>query len=136
LPSLHAVKPTTKECVTCHSKATANIGGMKAFHCTTCHQFTAKTSSLKPESETCLGCHSGMSVKGETFPAQAPMQFGCANCHKPHSQPLLTFSDCLGCHPQITEDRRHFDQKALTRCVDCHKPHSWKTNREFTAAKS
>jgi nitrate/TMAO reductase-like tetraheme cytochrome c subunit len=136
LPSLHAVKPTTKECVTCHSKAATNIGAMKEFHCTTCHQFTALKASLKPESETCVGCHTGMSLKGETFPAQAPMQFGCPNCHKPHTRPLLTFSDCLGCHPQIADDRRHFEQKALTRCVACHRPHSWKAVTESTAKKT
>lgn len=138
LPSLHAVKPTTKECVTCHSKATANIGGMKAFHCTTCHQFAAKDvgHGLKPEKETCVACHSGMSLKGETFPDHGPMQFDCSACHKPHTRPLLSFSDCLACHPQITEDRRHFDQKALTRCVSCHKPHSWKAVTESMAKKS
>ena len=138
LPSLHAVKPTTKECVTCHSKATANIGGMKAFHCTTCHQFAAKDvgHGLKPEKETCVACHSGMSLKSETFPDHGPMQFDCSACHKPHTRPLLSFSDCLACHPQIAEDRRHFDQKALTRCVSCHKPHSWKAVTESTAKKS
>jgi hypothetical protein len=101
---------------------------MKAFHCTTCHQFAAKDvgHGLKPEKETCIACHSGMSLKGETFPDHGPMQFDCSACHKPHTRPLLTFSDCLACHPQIAEDRRHFEQKALTRCVSCHKPHEWK----------
>lgn len=135
LPSLHAVKPTTKECVACHSKATANIGGMKAFHCTTCHAFTAKAAALKPESQTCAACHAGMSLKGETFPAQGPMQYACSACHKPHTRPLLSFSDCLECHPKIAEDRRHFEQKALTKCVTCHKPHIWKAITE-SAVKS
>jgi hypothetical protein len=128
LPSLHATTPTTKECTTCHSKASANIGGMKAFHCTTCHKFTAKHNGngLKPEKETCLGCHASMSLKGETFPVQGPMQYECSACHKPHSRPLLAFSDCLACHAPIAEDRRHFEMKALTKCVTCHKPHHWK----------
>jgi hypothetical protein len=128
LPSLHAVKPTTKECTTCHSKASTNIGGMKAFHCTACHKFTAKNNGqgLKPEKDTCLGCHSAVSFKGETFPDHGAMQYECSACHKPHSQPLLKFNDCLGCHPTIAEDQRHFQQKALTKCVTCHKPHDWK----------
>jgi hypothetical protein len=29
----------------------------------------------------------------------------------------------LACHPKITEDRRHFEQYALTDCITCHKPH-------------
>lgn len=138
LPSLHAVKPTTKECITCHSTAIANIGGMKAFHCTTCHPFAVKDTGhgLKPEKDICVACHSGMSLKGETFPDHGPMQFDCSACHKPHTRPLLSFSDCLGCHPQIAEDKRHFDQKALTRCVSCHKPHSWKAVAEPVAKKS
>jgi hypothetical protein len=128
LPSLHAVKPTTKECIACHSKAAANIGGMKAFHCTTCHPFVAKESghAVKVEKQTCAACHSGMSLKGETFPERGPMQYDCGVCHKPHTRPLLSFSDCLGCHPKITEDRRHFEKKALTDCITCHKPHDWK----------
>jgi nitrate/TMAO reductase-like tetraheme cytochrome c subunit len=128
LPSLHATKPTTKECTTCHSKASMNIGGMKAFHCTTCHRFTApdKGDGLTPVKETCMACHVGMSLKGETFPAQGPMHYECSACHKPHSRPLLTFADCLGCHAPIAEDRRHFEQQALTKCVTCHKPHGWK----------
>lgn len=138
LPSLHAVKPTTQECVNCHSTASANIGGMKAFHCTTCHKFTAKNNGqgLKPEKQTCLGCHSGISFKGETFPEHGPMQYECSACHKPHSRPLLQFSDCLSCHPQIAEDRRHFEQKALTNCVTCHKPHDWKTDNAAWAKRT
>ncbi len=137
LPSLHAVKPTTKECTACHSKAVANIGGMKAFHCTTCHKFIAKNNGrgLKPEKETCLGCHAGISLKGETFPEHGAMQFECSVCHKPHSQPLLKFNDCLGCHPTIAADRWHFEQKALTQCVICHKPHDWKADKKTIAKK-
>ena len=138
LPSLHAVKPTAKECTTCHSKASANIGGMKAFHCTACHQFTAKDqgNGLKPVKATCVACHSGMSLKGETFPAEGPMQFECSACHKPHSRPLLGFSDCLACHAPIAEDRRHFEMKALTKCVTCHKPHHWKVGAAAVIKKS
>jgi len=127
LPSLHAVKPTTEACVTCHSKARTNAGGMVAFHCTTCHQFTVKGADLEPKRSVCLGCHAGMKLKGETFPEEAaPMQFECAACHKPHSQPVLRFNDCLGCHPKVTEDKIHAERKTLTRCITCHRPHSWK----------
>ena len=127
LPSLHATKPKVEACTQCHSSARTNIGGMKAFHCTSCHPFLAtKGVGLKPERELCLRCHAGIKLKGETFPAAAPMAFDCSACHKPHSKPILSFNDCLGCHRQIAEDQRHFAMKALTRCVACHRPHSWK----------
>jgi len=127
LPSLHATKPKVEDCVKCHAAASTNIGQMSGFHCTACHQFLVpKAASLEPKRELCLGCHAGMAVKGETFPSNAPMQFDCAACHKPHSQPILQFNDCLGCHAQIAEDQRHFERKALTNCVNCHRPHSWK----------
>lgn len=127
LPSLHAVQPKAEDCVKCHAQARVNIGGMTGFHCTTCHQFLVATGEgLEPKREVCLTCHRGIQLKGETFPETAPMQFECANCHKPHTQPILRFSDCLACHTKIAEDRAHFERKALTECVSCHRPHSRK----------
>jgi hypothetical protein len=134
LPSLHSVKPKTEDCVKCHNQARTNIGGMAGFHCTACHQFlVGKDAGLEPKRETCLGCHSAMKLKGETFPDGAPMKFECAACHKPHSQPILKFNDCLGCHPQVAGDRKHFERD-LTKCVSCHRPHVWKA-RAGTAGK-
>lgn len=137
LPSLHAVKPKAEDCVKCHGQARINIGGMSAFHCTACHQFlAAKEAGLEPKRELCLGCHGGMQLKGETFPTTAPMLFECAACHKPHTQPILKFNDCLGCHPQVAQDKRHFENKALTRCVTCHRPHTWKAKADAWAKAS
>lgn len=127
LPSLHATQPTSQACVSCHSHARMNIGGMGGFHCTACHPFLApKEKGVEPEKQLCLNCHGALQLKGETFPAGAPMPFECSACHKPHTKPLLKFSDCLGCHAQIAEDRKHFEMRALTKCVMCHRPHSWK----------
>lgn len=134
LPSLHAVKPKAEDCVKCHAQARVNIGGMSGFHCTACHQFLVPIEvGLEPKRLLCLNCHAGIHLKGETFPAKAPMQYECAACHKPHTQPILRFSDCLGCHPQVAEDRRHFERKALTQCVTCHRPHSWKAQKATLA---
>lgn len=127
LPSLHATQPKTEACTKCHSHARMNIGGMKAFHCTGCHAFlVAKDKGMEPGKELCLSCHAGLQLKGETFPTGAPMQFECSACHKPHTRPILSFNDCLGCHSQIAENKMHFEMKALTRCVNCHRPHHWK----------
>ena len=127
LPSLHATKPKAEDCASCHNRARHNIGGMAAFHCTACHQFLVpKEAGLEPKREICLNCHKSMQLKGETFPVRGPMQFECATCHKPHTQPILKFNDCLACHPKVAEDKMHFEMKALTRCVTCHRPHSWK----------
>ena len=126
LPSLHAVEPKVEDCQKCHSHARFNIGGMKDFHCTYCHNFLAKNQDgLKPTRESCLNCHASMQVASETFPEGAPMVFQCSECHKPHSKAFLSFNDCLGCHQNIVEDRKHFEKKALTTCTSCHKPHSW-----------
>ena len=126
LPSLHATDPKVEDCQKCHSHARFNIGGMKDFHCTTCHNFLAKNQDgLKPTRETCLNCHANMKIASETFPEEAPMAFQCSECHKPHTKPFLSFNDCLGCHENILEDKKHFEDKALTNCFDCHKPHSW-----------
>lgn len=137
LPSLHAVQPKAEDCVKCHAQARINIGGMGGFHCTACHQFLVpKEAGLEPKRALCLSCHAAMQLKGETFPAKAPMQFECAACHKPHTQPILRFSDCLGCHPQVADDKRHFERKALTQCVTCHRPHTWKVQARTLAKES
>jgi len=130
LPSLHAFKPKAEDCIKRHDQARINIGGMSGFHCTTCHEFLAtNVAGLEPKRKLCLNCHAGMQLKGETFPAEAPMKFDCAACHKPHSKPILSFSDCFECHPEIAEDKRHFRSKALTQCVTCHRPHGWKAKK-------
>lgn len=50
LPSLHAVEPQVEACQKCHTAARTNIGGMVAFHCTTCHNFLAKDArGMSPE---------------------------------------------------------------------------------------
>lgn len=126
-PSLHAVEPKVEACQKCHTAARTNIGGMVAFHCTTCHNFLGKAEgAILPERETCLACHATMQVNGETFPEGAPMTFTCGDCHKPHTKPFLQFQDCLGCHAAVVEDQTHFERRALTDCVPCHKPHSWR----------
>ena len=129
LPSLHAVQPQVEACQRCHTSSLTNAGGMVAFHCTTCHDFLGKTTTAEkmvPLRDLCLTCHATMQVKGETFPEGAPMAFSCADCHKPHTQPVLQFADCLRCHSSVLEDQAHFEHRALTDCVQCHRPHSWK----------
>jgi hypothetical protein len=63
------------------------------------------------------------------------MQFDCGACHKPHTQPILKFNDCLGCHPQIASDRKHFERN-LTQCFSCHRPHEWKARPVVKTADS
>lgn len=129
LPSLHAVQSQVTTCQQCHTAARTNIGGMGAFHCTTCHHFLVKAkddAEILPQRDDCLACHATMQIKGETFPEDAPMVFACGDCHKPHVKPLLQFQDCLGCHASVLEDQAHFDHRAFTDCIKCHRPHSWK----------
>ncbi len=131
LPSLHATEPAVEDCQRCHESAAKSGGGMAAFHCTTCHNFLAKGADedeLLPHRPACLECHQGLQLKGETFPEHGPMAFECGACHKPHSRPLLAFSDCLACHPEVARSREHIERDALVDCVRCHEPHDWKAS--------
>jgi hypothetical protein len=127
-PSLHSFEPKAEDCRRCHTHARIQAGGMRDFHCTTCHNFLAKGKEgegLMPGREACLRCHQGMQVKNETFPEDGPMTFACAECHKPHVKPLPDFVTCLTCHQDLVENQAHFERDALIDCVRCHQPHTW-----------
>jgi len=64
-------------------------------------------------------------MEGVNWPADAPMQFTCGECHKPHEQanPLL---DCEVCH---TVELIHLEgAHNATSCLTCHHAHEWQVS--------
>ncbi|MBI4403517.1 MAG: cytochrome c3 family protein [Deltaproteobacteria bacterium] len=126
--SVHRFKPGTDLCHDCHKQVTLKAAGsMAEMHCMECHPFLAKDAkrSLKPDRTACLECHATMHVAGEEFPEEAPMQWACGECHKPHEKLRITNAECSACHEDAVKNAFH-RQKAGTQCIECHKPHSWK----------
>jgi predicted CXXCH cytochrome family protein len=126
--SVHRFKPPKELCVTCHKKVTlAAAGTMAEMHCLQCHPFMAQDAKrpLKPDRAACMECHELRQIKGEIFPAKAPMRWDCGRCHKPHEKMYLGREDCLKCHDTMTEGIHRV--KSHNNCVSCHKPHGWNT---------
>jgi Cytochrome c7 and related cytochrome c/NapC/NirT cytochrome c family, N-terminal region len=126
--SVHRFVPPKETCSTCHKKVTlAAAGTMAEMHCQECHPFMAQDAKrpLKPDRSACLDCHEIRQIKGETFPAKAPMKWDCGKCHKPHERMYIADADCKKCHDTANEGIHRV--KGHTACLDCHKPHGWTT---------
>lgn len=155
----HEFPTAEKFCVRCHSGKEVHGTGMEDIACLNCH--TDLTKNLIPPRKKCLYCHGDKSVRTELIatgtidvkrfqpseallkkaikikaPADAPMQFPCYTCHKPHSKIRPDYGDCLVCHKQIPQVGKHglHINMADMKCKDCHKPHSWRVT-EASAKK-
>lgn len=158
---LHSFLPTEKFCVKCHKEKQVHGEGMGGLACINCH--TDRTKDLKPGRKKCLYCHStDENIRKELiedgtmdvrffppdaaiikravkiqFSENAPMQFYCYECHKPHTAGKVKpkNDDCLRCHartPKVGKHKVHLDMDM--KCKDCHKPHVWKVT-EASAKK-
>jgi len=121
--SVHRFEPPGPICSVCHEDKHVEMEGMASMHCTACHEFLVHEEGLLPHRAGCLECHEAL-VNGEgiTWPADAPMQYECGECHKPHEQ-AKPVADCAACH---TTDGMHTTlSHSATPCITCHKPHAW-----------
>lgn len=139
-------------CITCHEGREVHGEGMEKLACLNCH--TDRTVDLNPGRKKCLYCHGTETVRKELtadntmdvkhfqpsqevinravkidVPSDAPMQFYCYECHKPHSKVRPDWGDCLSkCHSdqlQVGKHETHVKTMGM-KCVECHKPHSWR----------
>lgn len=146
----HQFVPEPRFCVKCHTNKEVHGVGMEGLACINCH--TDRSVDLKPERDKCLFCHGGDKTRKELIaggtidvkyfqptqevinkaakinvPADAPMQFFCLVCHKPHAKLKPDMSDCLKCHkvePNVGKHGLHIGMNL--KCMDCHKPHVWR----------
>jgi len=154
---LHRFLPSEKFCTKCHEGKQVHGGMMGALACLNCH--TEQSKDLRPTREKCLFCHSNdentrkqvltkNTIDVHYFPPkaaivkqaskiqiskQAPMQFSCYECHRPHTKgkvrPMQT--DCLRCHGDIRNVGKHGMHLDMNmNCKDCHQPHLWKVTDE------
>jgi len=158
---LHHFLPTEKFCLKCHAGKQVHGEGMGGLACINCH--TDRTKDIRPGRKKCLFCHSvdekvrkeliadgtmdvryfqpdaGIIKKAIKIQLSdnAPMQFYCYECHKPHVPGKVKpkNEDCLRCHsnvPKIGKHKTHLNMDM--QCKDCHKPHLWKVT-EASAKK-
>ena len=127
--TIHRFHPPGPICSVCHEETHIEISGMATFHCTTCHQFLVEEEQLLPSRKGCLTCHQALTGEGISWPANAPMQYPCGDCHQPHQQAKPTV-DCLSCH---TVGGTHLEgAHGASSCQTCHQPHEWQVTRRDT----
>jgi hypothetical protein len=156
---VHEFRPEARFCVKCHQGKEVHGTGMENLACLNCH--TDRTADLRPGRAKCLYCHGDEAdrdklVAGGTLdvthykpseqkvkaaikinvPKDAPMQFNCYQCHKPHTKVRPDWGDCLNCHRNITKVGKHNIHINVLgmECQQCHKPHAW-TVTEKSARK-
>ncbi|MDI6772161.1 MAG: NapC/NirT family cytochrome c [bacterium] len=132
-PGIHRFKPPVAVCGNCHvaqarGERAVQIRAMADQHCVTCHEFLRPEVPLQPVRETCLNCHRLVPKEVGSWPAGAPMQFACAQCHKPHEQrqPIVA---CATCHAEPKAELHPAAVLKSTPCTACHIPHRWSVGR-------
>ncbi|MFZ5997410.1 MAG: cytochrome c3 family protein [Nitrospirota bacterium] len=148
---IHKFETEERFCFTCHKGKEVHGTGMEQLACLNCH--TDRTTNLRPGRKKCLYCHGSDAVRKELIadgtidvkrfppspaiinkatkinvPANAPMQFYCYECHRPHGKVKPDVSDCVRCHeaaPGVGKHELHVKMMNM-KCTDCHKPHVWK----------
>ncbi len=152
---LHRFTPEERFCLRCHQGKEVHGEGMAKLACLNCH--TDRTVDLRPGRKKCLFCHGSPAVRKELIaegtldvshyqpepgviekavkievPKDAPMQFYCYECHKPHTKVRPDYGTCMSCHGQIINVGRHRShvQTMGLECTTCHTPHSWRVTRK------
>ncbi|MDP2935211.1 MAG: NapC/NirT family cytochrome c [Dehalococcoidia bacterium] len=130
--TIHRFAPSTEICKVCHSEQKVKITNMGQRYCLDCHQFLREDSPLRPTRQTCLDCHLKQAQTKVHWPDNAPMQFQCSQCHKPHISEAPE-ANCLSCHKDIPKTGLHEKPPhAATNCQACHQPHEWKVEKRET----
>lgn len=150
---VHRFVPARETCgqANCHSEEDTDVvlGEMASvetgMHCLACHDFTAPVSeatpldtvstTLRPGSRKCLGCHEMEQVMADFRPETDPHRGACGACHDPHTQttPAAAFETCTGsgCHSEpagSTPFHRGLHEGVLAECARCHEAHTWRVS--------
>ncbi len=127
--TLHRFRAPGPICNICHEEKHVEMEGMASMHCITCHQYLVEEEQLLPLRSGCLDCHQALTELGIDWPADAPMQYPCGDCHQPHQQ-AETLVDCLSCH--TVEGMHLMGAHSASSCMTCHEPHHWPVTQRET----
>jgi hypothetical protein len=123
---VHGFEPASASCRSCHGQHTVRESGMQKLHCFACHDFLSRDAGLRPTRRDCLRCHRDEGVSPARFADDAPMQFACGACHKPHARPPSPeHVACSTCHQQMGRAGLHARADHAS-CRDCHRAHLWR----------
>jgi hypothetical protein len=127
---VHGFEPVVASCRGCHGEHAVRAGGMQQLHCFACHDFLSADPGLRPTRRDCLRCHRAEGVLPVRFADDAPMQFDCGACHKPHAKtPAEERVACATCHGDVSRAGLH-RRAGHGTCRDCHVAHLWRTEEK------
>lgn len=125
--SVHGFEPVVASCKGCHGEHLVRQSGMQKLHCFTCHNFLSTDPGLRPTRRDCLNCHRAEGVLPARFADDAPMQFECGVCHKPHARTdAEELVGCDSCHRDMARAGLHARQ-GHSACSSCHAAHLWRS---------
>ncbi|MFL5437808.1 MAG: hypothetical protein ACJ79W_01485 [Myxococcales bacterium] len=124
--AVHRFEPASARCKECHGEHAVRAEGMQKLHCFACHDFLSVEGTLRPTRRDCLRCHRAEGVHPARFPDDAPMQFACASCHRPHAPVQRERVACESCHSALAAAGLH-GLRAHRECARCHKAHAWRS---------
>ncbi|MFL5270804.1 MAG: hypothetical protein ACJ79E_01870 [Anaeromyxobacteraceae bacterium] len=131
--AVHGFEPVVASCKRCHGTHAVRGGVMAQLHCFACHNFLSADAGLRPTRRDCLRCHRAEGVLPARFADDAPMQFECGSCHKPHAAPGQERVACATCHPGVARAGLH-RSAGHADCARCHTAHVWRTDDGGCAA--
>jgi hypothetical protein len=127
---MHGFEPVVTSCRGCHGEHAIRDTGMQQLHCFACHNFLSSDPGLRPTRRDCLRCHRAEGVLPARFSEDAPMQFDCGNCHKPHARTAEQERvACDTCHRQMKRAGLHA-LAGHADCAACHTAHLWRTEEK------
>ncbi len=124
---LHGFEPAVSSCKNCHGEHAVREATMGKLHCFACHNFLSADPGLRPTRRDCLRCHRAEGVLPARFADDAPMQFACGECHKPHAiPPQPERVACEACHAGVARAGLH-GWRGHGACLRCHHAHTWRS---------
>ncbi len=124
---VHGFEPVVSSCRRCHGEHVVREAPMARLHCFACHDFLSTEPGLRPTRRDCLRCHRAEGVSPARFAEDAPMQFACGDCHKPHARPPAPeHVACATCHGSLAGAGLHA-WRGHGKCENCHRPHLWRS---------
>lgn len=129
---MHFDRPARATCQSCHPGHDTGVGVHDASHCVACHDFLGEGETIRPTRASCLACHERRDRPIVVKP-DAPMQFICAACHRPHATGKNAMVPCTECHRSQDLVGLH-TLDAHDECGNCHEPHNWSATRKACRA--
>jgi LSD1 subclass zinc finger protein len=132
--AVHGFEPVVASCKRCHGDHAVRGGVvMRQLHCFACHNFLSADAGLSPTRRDCLRCHRAEGVLPARFADDAPMQFDCGSCHKPHAPPGEERVACAKCHEGVARAGLHANA-GHRACGQCHAAHVWRAEEKGCAS--